>query len=424
MKLLQSAEDALQLDAADPLQRFRSEFCLPATTGVKEPIYLAGHSLGLAPRAARRFILQDLDDWERMGVAGHHAALQPWIDYAEQAQHGLSLLTGAAAEDVLAMNALTTNLHLLLSSFYRPQGQRTRVMIESGAFSSDRHAIASQIAAQGFDPVDTLVELEPLPGADLIGAEQIDEAIALEGDRLALVLWPGVQYRTGQAFDCARIASAAHTAGAIAGFDHAHAIGNLPLNLMADDADFAVWCSYKYLNAGPGAVGGLFVHPRHAQRPRLAGWWGHESTTRFQMGPHFLAAAGAAGWAVSNPPIFSTAPLLASLQLFAEASIEALRQKSVALTAQLEQQIEAHSANRVMIITPADPAQRGGMLTLRFRGGSAQARRIYDALSASGVTCDWREPDLVRVTPAPLYNSFSDVWRFARRLTAALDAGG
>jgi kynureninase len=323
------------------------------------------------------------------------------------------------------MNSLTTNLHLLLANFYRPQGTRRRILVEAGAFSSDRHALAAQIAWHGLDPAAELLELAPRAGTDLLDENDIEAAIAAAGAQLALVLWPGVQFRTGQAFDTARIARAAHAAGALVGFDHAHAIGNVPLAVADDGADFAVWCSYKYLNAGPGAIGGAFVHPRHSGRvptQRLAGWWGHDPATRFEMRPGFVPAPGAAGWAVSNPPIFSTAPLLASLEQFTAVGLGALRRKSVELSAYAAATVAARTRGSVTIVTPQDPARRGCQLSLRCTAGGARTQELFRQLTALGVACDFRSPDLLRIAPAPLYNGFVDIWEFGLRLESAMAA--
>ena len=411
-------EDALALDASDPLSAVSAEFCHPLTADGRRSVYLCGHSLGLAPRAARALVSQEIDDWERLGVDGHHVARRPWIDYADRAIAGLASVTGARPHELVAMNSLSVNLHLLMASFYRPRGARRRILIEAGAFSSDRHAVAAQIAWHGLDPEEELVELRPAGSDATLDAGQIDAAIQREGERLALVLWPGVQYRTGQAFDCGRIARSAHRVGALAGFDHAHAIGNLPLDLPGDDADFAVWCSYKYLNSGPGAIGGAFVHERHAADaaiPRLAGWWGHDPETRFRMLPGFQPARGAAGWAVSNPPILSSAPLLASLEIFERVGMPALRARSERLTGYFERLLQEQAGSDVEFVTPADPAQRGCQLSLRF-ASPGQARRRFDALHRAGVICDLREPDMLRAAPAPLYNSYADVWHFVQAL--------
>jgi kynureninase len=316
------------------------------------------------------------------------------------------------------MSSLTINLHLLLAAFYRPSGGRRRILIEAGAFSSDRHAVASQIAWRGLDPGEALVELAPPVGADTIPEESIEAYLEEHGDEVALVLWPGVQYRTGQAFDLGRIAQASHRAGSVAGFDLAHSIGNISHALHDIEADFAVWCSYKYLNAGPGAIGGCFVHGRH-DRPHLAGWWGHEAATRFRMGPEFHAAAGAAGWQISNPPILSAAPLIASLALFEQAGLPRLRQKSVALTGYLEYLLD-RLAPDVELITPRAVDSRGCQLSVRITGRQGRGRRVFDALTSLGVIGDWREPDTIRLAPIPLYNSFGDVFRGAEGLAQAL----
>ncbi|MCP5339412.1 MAG: kynureninase [Steroidobacteraceae bacterium] len=421
--LARSLDLARARDAADPLQSYRDRFHLPTAADGRPLTYLCGHSLGLAPLRAREYVAQELDDWARLGVMGHHVATRPWVGYADHAKQGLAVLAGAQPVDVVAMNSLTANLHLMLTAFYRPHGARTRILIEAGAFSSDRHAVASQIAWHGLEPAAQLVELEPDPRSGVFDEAAIEAAIAREGERLALVLWPGVQYRTGQAFDNARIARAAHAVGALAGFDHAHAIGNLPLTLAADEADFAVWCCYKYLNAGPGAIGGCFVHPRHTRDDRqrgLEGWWGHDAATRFQMDPGFVAEAGAAGFALSNPPILSTAPLLASLELFAAADIVALRRKSVELTAFLEALIRDCAGSQLRVLTPQAPRQRGAQLSLQFAGGGAHARAVFERLAADGLVCDLREPDILRVAPVPLYNRCEDAWRFAASLETAL----
>jgi len=414
-----SLEFARRCDAADPLREFRARFALPHANGT--PLtYLCGHSLGLEPLAARERVLEELDDWGRLGVLGHERARRPWIAYHELMAAGLERLTGARAGEVVAMNSLTVNLHLMLAGFYRPAGSRTRIVMEAGAFPSDRHAVAAQIAWHGLEPRTALVELTPAQG-ELLSVEVIEEYLARHAEQVAVVLWPGVQYRTGQAFDLARIVRAAHRCGAVAGFDLAHSIGNLPLALHEDGADFAVWCSYKYLNAGPGAVGGCFVHERHAAStaPRLAGWWGHDPATRFAMRPEFRASPGAAGWQVSNPPILSSAPLLASLELFDAAGTQALRAKSRLLTGYLEFLLLPLG---VQLLTPRDPAERGCQLSVRIDASAERARAIFERLGARGAVCDWREPDVIRVAPVPLYNSFEDVHRFATQLGDELRA--
>jgi kynureninase len=408
-------------DARDPLRALQARFARPRGRDGQPLLYLCGHSLGLAPLGARECITAEIGDWERLGVLGHEEAQSPWIGFAEQFQAPLALLCGAWPEEVVAMNSLSINLHLLLASFYRPSPERGAVLIEAGAFSSDRHIVASQIAWHGLDPARELIELSPRPGEECLRMEDIERQIATLGARLSLVLWPGVQYRTGQSFDLARITRAAHAVGASAGFDLAHSIGNVPQRLHDDDADFAAWCSYKYLNGGPGAIGGAFVHVRHLARedlPRLTGWWGHEARTRFQMSPQFKAAAGAAAWAVSNPPIFSAAALRASLPLFAEAGMQALRAKSLALTDYLRTLLLQLANEELTVITPAAPQERGCQLSVRLRTGAG--RQVFDALTRSGVVCDWREPDIIRLAPVPLYNGFEEVWQAAHRLAGIL----
>ena len=411
-------EFARRLDEADPLRALRERFALPRGGRAEPLVYLCGHSLGLMPLAARDLVLEELTDWAQLGVLGHEHAHRPWIPYHENLRDGLAHLTGARPSEVVAMNSLTVNLHLLLAAFYRPSGARCRILIEAGAFSSDRHAVASQIVWRGLEPREALVELAPPAGADTIPEESIESYLEEHGAEVALVLWPGVQYRTGQAFDLPRIARAAHRAGCVAGFDLAHSIGNLPHALHDIGADFAVWCSYKYLNAGPGAVGGCFIHEKH-ERPHLAGWWGHEAATRFQMRPEFHPAAGAAGWQVSNPPILSAAPLIASLALFEQAGLQRLRQKSVALTGYLEYLLDRLTPD-VEILTPRAADSRGCQLSVRITGPRGRGQRVFDALTALDVIGDWREPDTIRLAPIPLYNTLTDVFHGAQALAQAL----
>ena len=426
-----SLDAARARDAADPLRRMRDRFALPRDAQGEPLTYLCGHSLGLLPLDARALVNEELDDWAHLGVEGHEHARRQWVPYHENLTAGLAALTGARSDEVVAMNSLTVNLHLMLASFYRPRGVRQRILIEAGAFSSDRHAIASQIAWHGLEPQSALIELGPRAREDLIAEEAIEACLEKRGGEIAVVVWPGVQFRTGQAFDLARIARAAQHAGAIAGFDLAHSVGNTPLALHEAGADFAVWCSYKYLNGGPGAIGGCFVHERHTSAQprtqhsgglpgaRLAGWWGHEVATRFLMDGQFQAAAGVAAWQVSNPPILAAAPLLASLGLFQEAGMPALRAKSVQLTNFMAELIQP-LAPAVQIITPPESARRGCQLSLRIAGGPSRGKRVFEALGRRGVVGDWRAPDIIRVAPVPLYNRFEDVWLFARALTDAL----
>jgi kynureninase len=418
MAFAATLECARRLDEADVLGAFRERFELPHDAHGKPLIYLCGHSLGLMPRAARTLVTQELDAWGALGVLGHEAGERPWIPYHENFAAGLAELTGARPHEVIAMNSLTLNLHLMLAAFYRPRGKRRKILIEAGAFPSDRHALASQLEWHGLDAHSALIELAPAAMENAVSEEEIEGTLQQLGSEIALVLWPGVQYRTGQAFDIARIARAAHRARCLVGFDLAHSIGNTELALAQCGADFAVWCSYKYLNAGPGAIGGCFVHERHlgtAPRKHLAGWWGHEAATRFLMRPEFHAAAGAPGWQISNPAILSAAPLIASLEIFTDARLGRLRAKSIELTGFLEFLLE-RLAPAVQIISPREAAERGCQLSLRVPRG----RHVLERLSAAGVVCDWREPDTLRVAPVPLYNRFADVWRFCEQLAQVL----
>ena len=409
---------ALALDAADPLRGLRDEFLVPRH-GDGEQVYFVGNSLGLQPRGARAQVQEVLDKWASEAVEGHFSGDTAWMHYHRLVRRPLARLVGARPEEVVAMNTLTVNLHLMLASFYRPTPERPAILIEAGAFPSDRHAVESQIRLRGFDPATDLVEVEADQPDGTLSDEAIAHAIATHGPRLALVLWPGVQYRTGQAFDLAGITRLAHAQGAVAGFDLAHAVGNLPLALHDSGADFAVWCHYKYLNAGPGAVAGCFVHERHARAglPRLAGWWGHEAATRFLMGPRFVPEAGAEGWQLSNPPVLALAPLRASLELFERAGgMAALRAKSGHLTGLLERLIHERLADTLQVVTPADPARRGCQLSLRVAGGRERGRALFEHLRRAGVLGDWREPDVIRVAPVPLYNRYAEVVRLVEEV--------
>lgn len=413
-----SRTHAIALDAADPLRPIRNEFLIPKHKH-NEQIYFCGNSLGLQPRGAREHVLQVLDKWSHEAVEGHFTGHAQWLTYHEQVRDPLARVVGALPSEVVAMNSLTTNLHLMMVGFYRPTPARPAILIEAGAFPSDRHAVESQIRFHGFDPDTDLVEVLSDEVDGTISMQAIERAIAEHGPRLALVLWPGIQYRTGQAFDLKEIARLAHAQGAVAGFDLAHAAGNLPLQLHDSGADFAVWCHYKYMNAGPGAVAGCFVHERHAHtdRPRFAGWWGHERKTRFQMGPEFVPTPGADGWQLSNPPILGLAPLLASLEVFDKAGgVAALRTKSEKLTGFLEALIRARVSDTLQIVTPAEPERRGCQLSLRVIGGRERGRELFEYLASIGTIGDWREPDVIRISPAPLYNKFMDVYRFVEEV--------
>ena len=402
-------------DAADPLRGFRDEFFIPQHDG-KPQAYFVGNSLGLQPKGARAHVEEVLDKWATEAVEGHFTGSAQWMPYHELVRDPLARVVGAQPSEVVAMNSLTANLHLMLVSFYQPTIERTAILVEAGSFPSDRYAVESQLKYRGLPPQHTLIEVEPDQPDGTFSMQAIERAINENGKRLALVLWPGVQYRTGQAFDLKEIARLGHAAGAIVGFDLAHAVGNLPLQLHDSGADFAVWCHYKYMNSGPGAVAGCFVHERHArtQRPRFAGWWGNDKDVRFKMGPQFDPTPGADGWQLSNPPILGLAPLRASLDQYERATMPALRAKSESLTGYLEQLIDADLRDVLQVITPRDAAQRGCQLSIRVIGGRERGRGLFDFLATRGVLGDWREPDVIRISPVPLYNTHADVLRFAR----------
>ena len=417
------AAGASAADAVDPLAGYRQEFHHPCDSAGQRLVYLSGHSLGLQPKAAAQYVEQEMQDWRRLGVLGHHTAQRPWIHYHEQATAPLATLVGAQPSEVVAMNSLTVNLHLMMVSFFRPQGTRKRVLIEKSAFPSDRYAIVSQLEFHGLNAAEHLIEVEPRAGERHLRTEDLIRRIEQEGASLALVLLPGVQYLTGQSLDLGPLVGAARRAGAAVGLDLAHSIGNLELSLHEWNVDFAVWCSYKYLNAGPGAIGGCFVHERHARNvdlPRFAGWWGLEPTLRFRMGPEFQPVLGAQGWQISNPPVLSAAPLLASLDIFQRAGMQRLREKSVALTGFLQRLIEERLSGLVDIVTPAAASDRGCQLSLALARPAAAARRCHDRLTAAGIIADWREPDVLRLAPVPLYNTFGDVHAAVEALSTAL----
>jgi len=401
-------------DSRDALGAMRDAFLFPRRPGGEPVVYLTGNSLGLQPRTARARVEEVLDDWAGRGVEGHVQGTSPWLQYHRFLAAPTARLVGAQPDEVVVMNTLTVNLHLLMVSFYRPTAGRTRILYEASAFPSDRYALASQVRFHGLDPADALVPLVPRRGEDVLRPEDVLDAIAREGERLALVLFGNVNYLTGQAFDVGAISRAGHAVGSMVGFDLAHGAGNLVFHLHDDGPDFAVWCSYKYLNGGPGALGGVFVHARHREArglPRFEGWWGHDEASRFEMGPRFEGMPGAEGWQLSNPPILQMAALRASMDLFDAVGMTALRRKSERLTGLMDQLVRGMPG--VEVITPADPAQRGAQLSLRI---PRDARRLVQRLAAAGVSCDFRAPDIIRAAPAPFYTRFADVVRFAEVL--------
>ena len=414
-----SEANALALDAADPLRALRDEFLIPQHDG-RDQLYFCGNSLGLQPRAVRAALLDELDDWAALGVEAHFHGKHPWMPHHEFVRESLAATIGAQPSEVVAMNSLSVNLHLLMVSFYRPTAERHAILIEAGAFPSDRYAVESQIRFHGFDPETSLIELQGDEPNGTISMAQFERVMAEHGRSIALVLWPGVQYRTGQAFDLKQITRLAQASGGVVGFDLAHAAGNLRMDLHDANADFAAWCSYKYLNSGPGAVAGAFVHERHAHSalPRFAGWWGHDQGTRFKMGPQFVPTAGADGWQLSNPPILALAPLRVSLEIFQRVGMGALRAKSEKITAYLETLINERLPDTLRIVTPTEAQRRGCQLSLRVVGGRERGRALFEYLSGRGIIGDWREPDVIRISPTPLYNRYADVHGFVQAVEA------
>jgi kynureninase len=416
---------AHQLDGEDPLKDFREKFHLPLGKNGKPLIYLAGNSLGLMPKSARALVEQELEEWARLAVDAHLGAQTPWYSYHETLREPAARLVGAQPNEVICMNSLTVNLHLMMATFYRPTKARFKIVMEDPAFPSDTYAVKSQIVHHSFDPKDALVLARPRDGEFTVRQEEIEALLEKQRDEIALVLLGGVNFFTGQLFDIEKVTTAAHKRGCIVGIDLAHAIGNVPVALHNWNVDFAAWCSYKYLNAGPGAVAGAFVHERHAtnrELPRLAGWFGNDPATRFRLHlePEFIPVASADSWQLSNPPIFSMAPLRASLAIFDEAGgMEALRAKSIQLTGYLEFLLERANAgaprasDRFTIITPRDREARGCQLSILAH---EHPKELHKELEAAGVKCDFREPNIIRAAPTPLYNTFHEMWRFAQIL--------
>jgi kynureninase len=408
-------EFARHLDSQSPEGSHRDDFLLPRRPDGSPLVYLSGHSLGLQPVGARALVEQELDDWGRLALAAHFRGATPWYTYHESLRDSGARLVGAKPHEVVFMNSLTVNLHLLMATFYRPQGRRRCILIDEPAFPSDLYAMQSQLGLHGNNPDDTLIAVKPRPGEHTVRMEDLEETLERRGSEIAVVWWNAVNFLTGQLFEVPRVVAAARRFGCRIGLDLSHAAGNVPLQLHEWDVDFAVWCSYKYLNGGPGAVGGCFVHERHGRDtslPRLAGWWGNDPGTRFRMHlePRFIPKEGADGWQVSNPPILAMAPLRASLALFDSAGMPPLRARSERLTAYLAYLLDRLPERRCEIITPRAPAQRGCQISLLVHD---RPREAVEALESAGVVCDFREPNIVRAAPAPLYNTFRDVWTFA-----------
>jgi len=410
---------ALQLDTEDSLRGFREKFHLPLGKDGKPLIYFAGNSLGLMPKAARKIVEQELDDWAKLAVDAHLDGATPWYSYHETLREPIARVVGAKPNEVVCMNSLTVNLHLMMATFYRPTKSRFKILMEEPAFPSDTYAIKSQIVHHGFDPKEALILARPREEEFAVRQDDVEATLEKFGEQIALVLIAGVNFFTGQLFDIEKITAAARKRGITIGIDLAHAAGNVPLALHDWNVDFAVWCSYKYLNAGPGAVAGAFVHERHATNrdlPRLAGWWGNDPATRFRMHlePEFVPVQSADAWQISNPPILSMAPLRASLSIFDEAGgMEALRAKSIKLTGYLQFLVESATHSKLIVITPRETYSRGCQLSILVH---EHPKELFGKLEAASVKCDFREPNVIRAAPTPLYNTFHEIWRFAKIL--------
>ena len=413
-------EFAKKCDSEDKLAPFRDQFYLPKDSSDNTLIYFCGNSLGLQPKITSEYIAQELKDWATLGVEGHTEGTHPWLPYHEFLAENMAKIVGAKSGEVVMMNTLTTNLHLMMVSFYKPTKTKYKIIVESDAFPSDKYAVESQLQFHGFDPKDGLVLWKPRKGEELCRFEDLETIMKEQGDSIALLMIGSTNYYTGQSFPLKEITELGHKYGCMVGFDLAHGAGNIQPNLHDTGADFAVWCSYKYLNSGPGSLGGCFVHERHAnnkQLNRFTGWWGHNKQTRFNMRHEFDALPGAEGWQLSNPPILSMAAIRASLDTFEKAGFENLRKKAVKLTAYLEFLIDEIKDDRINIITPRNPEERGSQLSIQVKSAN---KELHAKLTKAGVISDWREPDVIRVAPAPLYNSFEDVYTFSQKLKSVL----
>ena len=421
MKFEDRREFAAALDQSDPLAGYRKQFRFPLERNGRSPIYLCGNSLGLQPKSTEQFVRDELDNWADYAVDGHFHPENPWISYSNRAQAGFAMLAGCKPLEVVAMNSLTVNLHVLMASFYRPTAQRYKIVIESQAFPSDRYAMASQLRLHGFSANDALIEWTPRDGEARLRIEDLNSLLQQHGDNIALILLPGVQYYTGQVLDMAAICELGRASGCAVGLDLAHAIGNVELSLHDWAPDFAAWCTYKYMNSGPGATAGAFVHEKHFEDnnlDQLHGWWGHAEATRFKMSKTFTPAGGVERWQMSAPPILAVAPIIASLEIFQSAGLSALLEKSKQLTGYLYWLVRQRFAGRIDTITPIDAC--GCQLSLIVKDQDIVAKALFDRLCDLNVTGDWREPDVIRVAPAPLYNSYTDVFEFAERLQESI----
>ena len=418
--IIDTLKHAEGLDRADPLAKYREQFHIPKVNG-NDSIYLTGNSLGLQPQKAREYVLQELEDWAKYGVEGHIHARHPWLPYHEFLTENMAAVVGANPGEVVVMNSLTVNIHLLLVSFYRPTGKKRKIIVESDLFPSDLYALSSQIEFHGGNADEDLILWKPREGEYAVRYEDLEKIVTDQSDEIALIFIGGVNYYTGQLFDLKRITSLGHDNNILVGFDLAHGAGNIDFALHDSGADFAAWCSYKYLNSGPGSLAAIFVHDRHRTAfnlPRFAGWWGHNKETRFGMRDPFDPLPGAEGWLLSNPPILPMAVMRASLELFQDAGMTALRRKSEALTGLMLELIQSRNISGLSVITPEHPDQRGCQLSLYLQNNG---KRVFDFLTDNGVIADWREPGVIRVAPVPLYNTYCDVWNFINLLDRGIN---
>jgi len=415
-----SLDFAKQLDQEDPISYLRNEFHIPRDKEGKEWLYFTGNSLGLQPKITSKYIDQELDDWANFGVEGHFEAKNPWLSYHELLTDTMAKVVGAKPVEVVVMNTLTTNLHLLMVSFYQPSKTKYKIIIESDAFPSDRYAVQSQLSFHGFDPEEALIEWKPKEGKELLELEDLKSILDSQGDEVALLLIGGVNYYTGQYLDIKKIAELGHAKKCMVGIDLAHGAGNIQPNLHDSSIDFAAWCTYKYLNSGPGSLSGLFVHEKHAQRkdlPRFAGWWNHNKETRFNMRQPFDVMSGAEGWQLSNPPILSMAAIKASLDIFEKVGMDALVKKSKKLTGFFEYLVNEIASDTIKIITPTNPNERGCQLSLQVKNAD---KNLHKKLTENNIITDWREPDVIRCAPVPMYTSFEDVYHMVTILESLL----
>lgn len=411
---------AKHLDEKDALRKQRSKFHIPKDKDGKDWLYFTGNSLGLQPKETQKSIQTELDDWANLGVEGHFLGKNPWVTYHNLLTENMAKIVGAKPIEVTIANTLTVNLHLLMVSFYRPTKSKFKILIESDAFPSDRYAVESQLQFHGFDPKESLVEWKPRKGEELLNIEDLEKIIDEQGDEIALLLIGGLNYYTGQFLDLKRIAEIGHAKNCVVGIDLAHGAGNIQPNLHESGVDFSTWCTYKYLNSGPGSLSGIFVHERHAHNkdlPRFAGWWNHKLETRFNMRLPFDVIPGAEGWHLSNAPILAMAPIKTSLEMFAEVGMDTLRKKAIQLTGFLEFLLNELDSDRIHIITPKDPAERGCQLSIQVKDAD---KSLHQKLIEKHIITDWREPDVIRCAPVPMYNSFEDVYKMVQELKIVL----